>query len=354
MNEPVIATRSISYHEMKTTNTERKVFLACLCYTTLSTAIWLYFIITQSDGGYFFRKYNLTLETIQSVLGVFVVGWWGWSYIIYWLKYWLLERIGVTREDRKIIFSNRKKGFDLTELLLKYPERKIRIIDMVGRRVRASVTALIMFIVLATVIRQNPGPHSLAFGLEAGFLEAIFFSWWSILSYSSSGVIGHIAYGAHARVMDGKLGRSNALLIGTLWGLFKFIMIPIGIQMGKIFPPDTFSTLFVFIWLSYLISDMMGEVIGSIFGRQNIKVWGVGEVNKKSVEGTLAVFLSSLVCCSFVVWFHGVPPIWFLLGLVVSISNMLLELYSPRGTDDFTMATMNAIICLAFGMVYYA
>jgi hypothetical protein len=27
----------------------------------------------------------------------------------------------------------------------------------------------------------------------------------------------------------------------------------------------------------------------------------------------------------------------------------VFELLSPRGTDDFTMATANALICLAFG-----
>jgi hypothetical protein len=27
----------------------------------------------------------------------------------------------------------------------------------------------------------------------------------------------------------------------------------------------------------------------------------------------------------------------------------LLELFSPRGTDDFTMATVNALICWGFG-----
>jgi hypothetical protein len=29
----------------------------------------------------------------------------------------------------------------------------------------------------------------------------------------------------------------------------------------------------------------------------------------------------------------------------------VLELFSPRGTDDFFMALGNAVICLAFGML---
>jgi hypothetical protein len=33
------------------------------------------------------------------------------------------------------------------------------------------------------------------------------------------------------------------------------------------------------------------------------------------------------------------------------LSNTALELFSPRGTDDFFMATGNAVICLAFGLL---
>ena len=46
---------------------------------------------------------------------------------------------------------------------------------------------------------------------------------------------------------------------------------------------------------------------------------------------------------------HGLGTPWLVLSLVLAISNTLLELYSPRGTDDFTMATANALICWAFG-----
>jgi len=45
--------------------------------------------------------------------------------------------------------------------------------------------------------------------------------------------------------------------------------------------------------------------------------------------------------------------IGLLLGVVISLSNTLLELFSPRGTDDFTMATANALLCLGFGILVY-
>jgi hypothetical protein len=31
------------------------------------------------------------------------------------------------------------------------------------------------------------------------------------------------------------------------------------------------------------------------------------------------------------------------------IDTLVVELVSPRGTDDFTMATVNALVCVAFG-----
>lgn len=33
----------------------------------------------------------------------------------------------------------------------------------------------------------------------------------------------------------------------------------------------------------------------------------------------------------------------------ISLSNTLFELLSPRGTDDFTMASANELLCWAFG-----
>ena len=37
------------------------------------------------------------------------------------------------------------------------------------------------------------------------------------------------------------------------------------------------------------------------------------------------------------------------LAVVIAASNTVIELFAPRGTDDFFMATANAALCLAFG-----
>jgi dolichol kinase len=153
--------------------------------------------------------------------------------------------------------------------------------------------------------------------------------------------------------MDGVLARANCLVIFTLWSVFKFIMVPLGGQLALRFPPHTYATLFAFIWISYLGSDALSEVVGSLWGRQRLRVWGIGEVNRKSVAGTVACFAGSLVICGSFVAAAGLGLPWLGLALAVSVSNTALELASPRGTDDFTMATGNALLCWAFGLLVY-
>ena len=93
--------------------------------------------------------------------------------------------------------------------------------------------------------------------------------------------------------------------------------------------------------------------MGSLIGKQKLRVWGMGEVNRKSVEGTVAGFLASLAVCLSVVFARDLPLPWVFLAVVISLSNALLELFSPRGTDDFTMATANALLCWGFGVLVY-
>lgn len=73
------------------------------------------------------------------------------------------------------------------------------------------------------------------------------------------------------------------------------------------------------------------------------------QVSRKSVAGTWACFLGSFAICVFLVHTNGLPAPWVGLAVAISFSNTLFELLSPRGTDDFTMATGNALLCWAFG-----
>jgi hypothetical protein len=315
----------------------------------LMTLPWAFLNLTGGDGGLFFQQYGITREGLLGLLAGFLVFWVFWSWLFYRLKRLLLRRAGLGAAELAQVFSNRLEGFELEPLLASHSERKVRVADMVGRRGRTAAAAFMGFYFVYRGIGAKPSPESLAFGLNSNLLEGLVFAWWGLLTFYSNGILGRIHYGAQARVMDGVLGRANALLIGTLWHAFKFVMIPIGLQLAVVFPPHTYATVFALIWFSYLSCDFASEIFGSLFGKQTIAVWGLGDVNRKSVFGTVAGFVAALTVNCLVVAVNGLAPAWYGLALAVAVTSMLLELYSPRGTDDFTMATGNALVCWAFG-----
>jgi dolichol kinase len=76
-------------------------------------------------------------------------------------------------------------------------------------------------------------------------------------------------------------------------------------------------------------------------------------MNRKSWAGVLAGFLCTLALNLWLVWVNELSSPWLVLAFVLAVVNPLVELVSPRGTDDFTMATTNALICLGFGTVLF-
>ena len=51
--------------------------------------------------------------------------------------------------------------------------------------------------------------------------------------------------------------------------------------------------VFALIWGSYMITDTAAEVGGSLFGKQTLRVWGIGDINRKSIGGTVSGFVAS-------------------------------------------------------------
>jgi len=323
--------------------------------TSVITAIWLFFVVTGRDGGTLFKGYQVSLEAVGRVaVGFLIISvLWGWLW--YGIKLLLLRKlVGFSKDEAKAVFRSRmKQPFDLGALLERHSERRVRIADMVGRRGRFLTIGLLGFSFIYLRVRQQPTPDFLFLGLQESLFDAIAYSWWMLALYYSNGFLGRVGYGAQTRIMDGTLGRANCLVITMLWSVFKFLMVPLGFQLAGVFPPSTYGVLFAIVWISYIGSDGASEIVGSLFGKQKLRVWGIGEVNKKSIAGTWACFLASLAICVGLVFANGLPPAWIGLAVAVSVSNTVFELFSPRGTDDFTMATANALLCWAFGAIVY-
>jgi hypothetical protein len=184
--------------------------------------------------------------------------------------------------------------------------------------------------------------------------DSVFSVWVFLALYYVDGFAGAVFFGAQTRVMDGTLARANCMLILTLWSLFKLVLVPMGAQIAPLYPADQFAMLFALIWGTYLVVDSCSEIGGSLYGTMKIRVRGVGDVNRKSIGGTVTGLVAGLAFSIGVVLVNGLSGFYLALAVTVALSSSALEVFSPRGTDDFTMATGNALICWFFGAWVFA
>ena len=233
-----------------------------------------------------------------------------------------------------------------------YPERRIRITDMIGRRGRFITLAMAGFDFL---VRGYLGEafgqlRPSAFGPETVF-DAMLTNWLFIALFYVNGFLGAMFYGAQTRVMDGMLGRANCLLILTFWALFKFALIPYSADSCRSwYAPEHFALLFAFIWGNLPGRRYALRGRGLAVRHHENQVCGVGDVNRKSIAGTVTGLVGGIVFGVGIVLLNHLPGPFIAFAVTVAVTSSLLELYLPRGTDDFTMATGNALVCWAFGL----
>jgi hypothetical protein len=329
-----------------------RIFTGALLFNAALTVFWLVVYLTGTDAV-FFGSSAVDLASVGRVLSGVLFFYVIWGFIWYGVKTVLLKYVvGFTKEERRESFSSRmSKPYEVAGLLNRYSERRIRIVDMIGRRGRFITLGMVGFYYLhAQVASERPDTFATAF-LQDHLFDAVLTSWIFLAFYYRNGFLAAAFYGPQSRVMDGVLARANCLLITTLWTVFKFVMVPIGRRLATVFAPDQFAVVFALIWGSYIVTDALAEIGGSLYGRQKLKVVGIGDVNRKSIGGTVTGFAGSLAFCVGIVMANQLPAAWLGLAVVIALSNTLMELFSPRGTDDFTMATANALICWAFGVL---
>jgi hypothetical protein len=332
--------------------TADRIFRGALLFNAALTLFWVVVFLTGGNA-IFYSNYGIDRDALVRVAAGILIFNVAWGFIWFAIKTLLLKYVaGFSKEERRQAFSSRMDApFDVAGFVARHSERRIRIIDMIGRRGRFITLGAAGFFYLYANQQSNPSPAFVTGFTQDNLFDAVVSGWVFLAFYYANGFLAAAMYGPQARVMDGVLARANCLLITTLWAAFKFILVPIGAQLTTLFQPSEFAVVFAMIWGSYMACDAFSEIGGSLYGRQSIRVWGIGDVNRKSVGGTVSGFVASLVLCVSVVLSQSLPASWIVLALVISISNTVLELWSPRGTDDFAMATSNALICWAFGVL---
>jgi hypothetical protein len=330
--------------------TADQIFLGAFAFNGALTIFWIVLVVT-GRGSAFFSSYTVDGGSVLRIaVGVLVFNVL-WGLIWYGLKTLLLRYfVGFSREERRQAFSSRMSApFEVAAFVARHSERRIRIADMVGRRGRFLTLAAAGFYYMYLAVGRDPSARFATQFLFDNLFDAVATGWIFLAFYYRDGWVAGAFYGPQSRVMDGVLARANCLLITTLWAGFKFILVPIGDQLARVFQPSEFAVVFALIWGSYIVTDGLSEIGGALFGKQRLRVWGIGDVNRKSIGGTVTGFVGALVFCTTLVLAHGLPTAWLALACVLAIANTAVELWSPRGTDDFFMATTNALICWTFG-----
>jgi hypothetical protein len=334
--------------------TADRIFRGTLVFNTALTVYWLIAVLVGS-GGPFFGDLGIGQHTIGAVAGGILFFYVFWGFVWFGIKAALLRFWAqFTKDERRQAFSSRMdKPFDVAAFTSRHSERVIRIIDMIGRRGRFILLGAAGFYYLYKSVAEQPTAGFATVALKDNLLDAVITSWIFLAFYYSNNFLAAAFYGPQSRIMDGVLARANCLLITTLWTAFKFVMVPLGARMAVIFQPAQFPVIFALIWGSYIVCDALSEIGGALFGKQTLRVWGIGDVNRKSVGGTVTGLAGALAFCLAVVLGHGLGGAWIALAVVIAVATTALELFSPRGTDDFTMATANALICWVFGELMY-
>jgi hypothetical protein len=330
--------------------TADRIFRGALVFNAGLTLFWLGILLTGRQTQ-FFGGYAITTEALSRVAGGILFFYVVWGFIWYGVKTLLLKYfVGFSKDERRQAFSSRMSTpFEVSAFVARHSERRIRIVDMIGRRGRFITLAMAAFFYMYANVSADPTPRFATLFLQENLLDAVITSWVFLGFYYANGFLAAAFYGPQSRVMDGVLARANCLLITTLWTVFKFVLVPIGAQLAQVFTRGQFAVVFALIWGSYIVTDALAEIGGSLLGRQTIRVRGVGDVNRKSIAGIVSGFVGCSIFCLWIVVTNDLPAPWIALALIIAVSNTLFELLSPRGTDDFTMATANALICWAFG-----
>ncbi|MEM8805647.1 MAG: hypothetical protein AAGF01_06430 [Cyanobacteria bacterium P01_G01_bin.38] len=259
-------------------------------------------------------------------------------------KWRMLQQLGMPNSERQLIFSNRKRDFDLDYFIDQYGDRNLRLVDGLSRKLLHITAGVWQLLILNLLIKDT---H---IALQATLIYQISMVILSGISYSSNKLFGlaGLLYGASSRIRDGHLGRKNLFVARlSFLNLLPLALIDIFARQHVI-NQDGLVIFSFFVFLPLTIGDALGEMIGTIWGKQKLRVWGIGQINRKSLLGTASVFWGSLIPLLLIVAIQGLPLAWWGLCFAIATVTTIVELAAPRGTDNFFIPVGNALICLTF------
>lgn len=130
-------------------------------------------------------------------------------------------------------------------------------------------------------------------------------------------------------------------------------------QLGTVYFPISFSILIPLLWprpeflaaslMPMTWGDAFAAILGRRYGTHRFTVFG----QTRSLQGSLAMFVTSLVATFFALVAFGQPAeTSLLLGSVVAVAATLVEAGSPWGIDNLTVPLFSAVVLVLGSTVW--
>lgn len=140
-----------------------------------------------------------------------------------------------------------------------------------------------------------------------------------------------------------KLSLISASDAGNEWGLVYYCLM--FTVLAGLFAKNPVVVAVGMLPLAY--GDGLGAVIGRKFGRHPYRI-----IDKKSIEGSLAVFAGTAVSLLVGMVYYGVPlqdAAW--MSVAIGLVIMVVEGVTPKGLDNLAIPLSAVVLFLLFGAV---
>ena len=155
------------------------------------------------------------------------------------------------------------------------------------------------------------------------------------------------------------IGEEAEEKVGYLQGPFHYcISITVLVLVFVIFAPKQMYFPIAGILLM-IISDTLASVVGKRYGKHKIKIPWIKGI--RSIEGSLAFFVSGFILCFFAFTFLGVTnPLTqthiglvdaLVYSLITSLLATFIEISSPSTWDDLTVPILTTIIIFLITLI---
>ena len=288
-------------------------------------------------------------EPLQET-GLYLILWAAKEVFLNIFKYWLMiYAFGISKSHYNLIVGPRSEwtGKEVDIICNTYGRKRIKVMDAINRRSGHTLINIIRIVFHVYLCDTNE------LRLKTAMLQLPIISTLKILTESGkrfSDVGRYIFQGS--RVFDGRYGRFNLVVVSFWANAGRIVMFQLLVRSSQ--SDEAKGILYGLAMMPLLWGDSFGEIIGSFFGKWTFQVRGLGDVNTKTVEGTVAVFASSFVAQIFMYYYmfelstgSGVflfhPVLVFFYTCVIAA---FVESAAPRSTDNFFLQTISLVVLM--------